>query len=179
MEEDEELTSPVVNDDLIRTMGEENDYININEDDEVSLGVRSQATDASAGARSQVTIKKGNDQFKYESFLRLRNIFYLCLLLKKNPTLQTYRYHYLQEVKRRDLASNRSKVESSSNFISMQYERLKIKLNLKPRYTKNSMSGDVTASAEPIGSSNARMSRKDTSESLLSSQTKRTRNTSL
>jgi hypothetical protein len=74
-------------------------------------------------------IKNSNEQFKYESFLRLRNVFYLCLLLKKNPSLRLYRHHYIEEVKKREKAANRSKVQSKSNFFSERYERLLRKLN--------------------------------------------------
>ena len=40
-------------------------------------------------------IKSANKYFQYSSFLRLRNMMYLCLLLKSNPSLRKLRYHYL------------------------------------------------------------------------------------
>ena len=40
-------------------------------------------------------IKNWNPEFKFRSFLRLRNLLYLCLMLKSNPSLRKLRYHYL------------------------------------------------------------------------------------
>ncbi len=40
-------------------------------------------------------IKKSNPHFKYEQFLRLRNMIFLCLMLKRNESLRKLRYHYL------------------------------------------------------------------------------------
>lgn len=40
-------------------------------------------------------IKKSNPNFKYEQFLRLRNMFFLCLMLKRNESLRKLRFNYL------------------------------------------------------------------------------------
>ena len=40
-------------------------------------------------------IRKSNPNFQYASFLRLRNMIFLCLLLKTNPSLRKFRHHYL------------------------------------------------------------------------------------
>jgi hypothetical protein len=71
-------------------------------------------------------VKHSNDQFKYESFLRLRNVFYLCLLLKKNPSLRLYRHHYIEEVKKQE-----SKVQPKMSFFNDSFERFKRKMNWK------------------------------------------------
>ena len=55
--------------------------------------------------------KKANDSFKYKSFLRLRNMIFLCLLLRKNPSLQRYRLHYLEVVRKEE----REKLKEKSN----------------------------------------------------------------
>ena len=69
-----------------------------------------------------------NINFEYKSFLRLRNIIYLALLLRKNPSLRKYRFHYLQEMKRRE-AAMKSRVQSSSELFNEKFEKLKQKLN--------------------------------------------------
>ncbi|CAF0841611.1 unnamed protein product [Brachionus calyciflorus] len=56
--------------------------------------------------------------FKYESFLRLRNLIFLSLLLNKNPALRKYRYHYLNRVKQEEIDDpNYSNVETAEAFI--------------------------------------------------------------
>ena len=69
-----------------------------------------------------------NINFEYKSFIRLRNIIYLALLLRKNPSLRKYRFHYLQEMKRRE-AAMKSRVQSSSELFNEKFEKLKQKLN--------------------------------------------------
>ena len=69
-----------------------------------------------------------NINFEYKSFLRLRNIIYLALLLRKNPSLRKYRFHYLQEMKRRE-AAMKSRVQSSGELFNEKFEKLKQKLN--------------------------------------------------
>lgn len=49
-------------------------------------------------ARSETgvrNIKNWNPDFQFRSFLRLRNLLYLCLMLKSNPSLRKLRHHYL------------------------------------------------------------------------------------
>lgn len=56
-------------------------------------------------------LKQFNMDFKYESFLRLRNILYLCLLLEKNPSLRQYRHHYLVALKQKELEAKKVRTE--------------------------------------------------------------------
>lgn len=41
--------------------------------------------------------KASNPNFKFTSYLRLRNLFYLCLFLRKYPKFQQLRYHRIRE----------------------------------------------------------------------------------
>lgn len=73
-----------------------------------------------------------NENFEYKSFLRLRNIIYLALMLRKNPSLRKYRFHYLVEVKKREEA-RRSRVQSSNELFnemfSQRLEKFKQKIS--------------------------------------------------
>ena len=73
-----------------------------------------------------------NENFEYKSFLRLRNIIFLALMLRKNPSLRKYRFHYLVEAKKREEA-RRSRVQSSNELFnemfSQRLEKFKQKIS--------------------------------------------------
>jgi hypothetical protein len=73
-------------------------------------------------------IKKGNEHFKYSSFLRLRNLIFLCLLLKKNPTLRKFRYHYLKEQAEKHRRNNLPHSESLGQYFGrkLNYEKYEV-----------------------------------------------------
>lgn len=62
-------------------------------------------------------IKGSNPDFNYSSFLRLRNLFYLCLLLKANPSLRKFRHHYLANLSKKEFQKNFQEVEGLSETI--------------------------------------------------------------
>jgi hypothetical protein len=81
---------------------------------------------------SDQLIKPENESFNYKSFIRLRNLICLCLLLRKNPSLVKYRMHYLMKAKEEEEKLNKYKVQSFSEFynqtINKNYEKLKKKI---------------------------------------------------
>jgi hypothetical protein len=105
-------------------------------------------------------IKTGNSDFKFESFLRLRNIFYLCLMLKKNPSLRMYRRHYLEEIRKRE-AAQFHKVQTSSQFFSENLERLLIKIK-----AKNRASSSKKQLVQPYETSTTNTNANDTDDEL-------------
>jgi hypothetical protein len=90
---------------------------------------------------NQVIEFKGNQDFKFSSFLRLRNLFYLCLLLRRNPSLKKLRYHYLVA----ETASRRLKQERVESFHEFYNKKLvknidKIKSNIEKFIKKSQLS---------------------------------------
>ena len=83
---------------------------------------------------SQHVIKQPNTNFKYTSFLRLRNMMFLCLLLKKNPSLRKYRQHYLLEMQRRqEIEMKKMRNQSFNEFYNERFKKFTNKINLKIR----------------------------------------------
>ena len=111
---------------------------------------------AEAAGKSMVplmaeTVKTGNLDFKYTSFLRLRNLIFLCLLLRKNPSLKQYRQHYLLQVKKDEEKANKNKPNQS--FTEFYEEKLAKKFNKlkeKMRYGKPS---STYSSTTPLNNS--------------------------
>ena len=74
-----------------------------------------------------------NDKFNFQSFLRLRNLLYLCLVLKKYRKLQVCRYHqliknkeyYPSNVETKDMLLK--KIESKFSNIYFSFKRRKFK----------------------------------------------------
>ena len=80
-------------------------------------------------------IKEGNEAFKYTSFLRLRNLIFLCLMLRKNPSLKRYRLHYLIQVKEEEerlkgLRQRQTAAELIEEKIIKKFSKLKHKIAL-------------------------------------------------
>ena len=169
------------NEDILRALKSENDYYNNVNNEEIQIentiedvetdgsvesyyskGMEENNKDTASTERiSPAFLKPGNEQFKYESFLRLRNMLYLCLLLKKNPSIHVYRHHYLEEIKRRDRAANRSKVETSGDFFTERYDKLMKKLNFKMWRDKKTSNNDTATTDTKEEIDNASYSRKN------------------
>ena len=66
--------------------------------------------------------KKANREFKYESYLRLRNLFYLVLLLRRFSFLRQHRFHRI-EVLKKNLVSGKTE----SFFDSFDRQKRKFK----------------------------------------------------
>ena len=85
-------------------------------------------------------IKAWNKSFQYRSFLRLRNMMYLCLMLKSNPTLRRLRYHYLVQVTQN--LRPEVEVQTFGQFwdkkIGKRLEKIKLSLKDKMGSTKAS-----------------------------------------
>jgi hypothetical protein len=87
--------------------------------------------------KSQV-YKKNNPDFNYQSFLRLRNLFYLCLVLKNNPGLRKFRHHYLHSMAKR---TDYKQVVEVETFTEMAKKKIfKRILNIRPQYPFNMQS---------------------------------------
>lgn len=69
-----------------------------------------------------VNIKLTNRSFKYEKFLRLRNLLFLCLVLNKNPSLKKYRFHYLESMRKVYQNAKDSCVETKSDFLTRKLD---------------------------------------------------------
>ena len=50
----------------------------------------------------QLTVKVTNRIFKHKSYLKLRNLFYLLILLKNIPFLRQHRYHFIRLAERKN-----------------------------------------------------------------------------
>ena len=76
--------------------------------------------------------KFDTNKFKFESFLRLRNLIFLYFLLKKNSFLIKYRYDYLHNL-RYESSKNPtfSKTESAKEFLNSRLNKVICKLGLK------------------------------------------------
>lgn len=177
-DEDEEASSKIkTHSELVDDDNYENGYREeeVDEDDDISNKSPVYENEKQAG--------KGfgrNEHFEYKSFLRLRNIFYLALLLRKNPSLCKYRYHYLQEVKRREMSKKsriQSKTELFNEMFNEKYEKIKQKINWKNfALFRNSDSGGTSSTdtsnnngddEESIRSGNNEILRPSVNESLL------------
>jgi hypothetical protein len=90
-------------------------------------------TDAYRRQDSKI-LKNANPQFQFKSFLRLRNLFYLCLVLKANPSLKKFRHHYLLSIAKKDFKN--SSLEESSDISTIiknkLFKRLKNLKEVKP-----------------------------------------------
>ena len=84
------------------------------------------------GLKGRHVIKEENADFNYKSFLRLRNLICLCLLLRKNPSLAKYRMHYLLKVKEEEEKLEKFRVQTFAEFynqtINKHFETFKRKL---------------------------------------------------
>lgn len=120
IDDDEEENNYRPNSDRIEEEEEEHHYEHDYEEEDLPREEPEQLLDR---------VRNGN--FEYKSFLRLRNIIYLCLLLRKNPSLRKYRYHYLQELRKKEQARKQNRVQSTAELFNEKFEKLKQKLNIK------------------------------------------------
>ncbi len=73
-------------------------------------------------------IKRSNPDFNYKSFLRLRNLFFLCLMLKSNPILRKFRHHYLvQKAKEDRILESVVKVGTFSESLNKKLGKILVK----------------------------------------------------
>ena len=99
-------------------------------------------------------IKQANDSFQYKSFLRLRNMIFLCLLLRKNPSLQRYRLHYLELVRKEEREKLKEKSnQSASEFLEEHFVKKFKTLKKKIAIYKGSPS--PSSSSHKMGSTNS------------------------
>lgn len=82
-------------------------------------------------------IKRSNPNFQYTSFLRLRNLFFLCLMLKSNPTLRKFRHHYLVARSKEQQANSDVKVGKFSESLNKKLGKILIK-------AKDKLTGSTT-----------------------------------
>lgn len=87
------------------------------------------------------TFKSDNVTFNYKSYLRLRNLIYLCLLLKNNPSLKKFRYHYIKEENEEEERQRKRKkrAETFQEFYTSGFERFKTKFKLRSRNERREM----------------------------------------
>lgn len=105
-----------------------------------------------------------NFKFDYDSFRRLRNIIFLCLLLRKNPLLKKYRNHYLKELKSREAQEKLKQVESKSEFLARSYNTLKNKFDLMRFFKSNTASIDSHYKMDESNNNTFRNRRKNLQE---------------
>lgn len=78
--------------------------------------------------QESIMIKKSNPNFQYSSFLRLRNLFYLCLLLKNNPGLRKFRHHYLVNLSQKKEKTIVLEIESFSSMVNKKIFKRLVKM---------------------------------------------------
>lgn len=72
------------------------------------------------------------NKFNYQSYLRLRNLIFLYLLLKKNSFLIKYRYAFLHNLRFESQKNPKfSKTESAKEFLNSRLNKIICKLGLK------------------------------------------------
>lgn len=138
IDEDEDETVPrktkseLIDDDYDENINEINQYEDqIDEEDEDEDEILEEEEEEEERKEPARTSGR-NENFEYKSFLRLRNIIFLALMLRKNPSLRKYRFHYLVEAKKREEA-RRSRVQSSNELFnemfSQRLEKFKQKIS--------------------------------------------------
>lgn len=93
---------------------------------------KSQLDDTQKSIDSNLPVKLSNSKFKFKSYLKLRNLFFLLILLKNLPFLRQHRYHFTRHMERKN-----DKNESFFDSFDRQKQKFSYRKKMARKFAKS------------------------------------------